>query len=135
MEKKIKIPTMTREERSYAIAFMKYGFTLTLKEVEEATGLNKDEILTKLETLGYIAPWDKNPIYKFAVKQDEQPVPYTVKSCKYTKGGSKNYGKGTLWLFKPYVVNILLDQEPELETWETVYVLTEEEYEQLTNRS
>ena len=126
--KKIEIPSMKREERGSVMNFIKCGFTCTLKEVEEATGLSKKDILSKLEELGFIKPWDKNPVFKFAVKSDVQPVPYSVVSYAYTKGGAKNYGRNTLWLFKPYIVEILLGQEPDIESFEYVYVLSENEY-------
>lgn len=132
MENMIKIPEMTKEDKNAALRYIKYGFILTLKEVGEATGLNKDEILTKLETLGYIKPWDKNPSYKFAVKGDNQPIEYSVVSFKYKKGGYKDYGSGTLWLFKPYIISVLLGQEPEIEKSETIYIMCEDEYNRVS---
>lgn len=125
---KIEIPSMKREERSSVMYFIKQGFTYTLKEVKEATGLSKEDILSKLEELGFVKPWDKNPAFKFATKRSEQPVPYSVVSYAYTKGGAKNYGKDTLWLFKPYVVDVLLGIEPDIESFEPIYILSEDEY-------
>lgn len=125
--KKIEIPSMKREERSNVMRFIRFGFTCTMKEVQEATGFTKEEILSKLEELGFIKPWDKNPSLLFSV--EKQPVPYSVFSYAYTKGGAKNYGRETLWLFKPYIIEILLGQELETDTFELLYVLTEEEYE------
>lgn len=125
---KIEIPSMKREERTSVISFIKHGFTCTLKEVKEATGLSKEDILSKLENLGFIKPWDKNPVFKFAAKANEQPVPYSVVSYAYTKGGAKNYGRDTLWLFKPYVIEILLGQEPDIESFEPIYILSEYEF-------
>lgn len=125
---KIEIPSMKREERGSVMNFIRRGFTCTLKEVKEATGLSKEDILSKLESLGFIKPWDKNPAFKFAGKGNEQPVPYSVISYVYTKGGAKNYGRETLWLFKPYVIEILLDQEPDMDSFEPVYILSQDEY-------
>lgn len=127
--KKIEIPSMKREERSNVMSFIRHGFTCTMKEVQEATGFTKEEILSKLEELCFVSPWEKNPSFLFSVNGKKQPVPYSVTSYVYTKGGAKNYGRDTLWLFKPYIIEILLGKELETDTFELLYVLTEEEYE------
>lgn len=132
MIKKIEIPSMKREERKNVMQCIKRGYTLTINEVTEATNLSKDDILRKLESIGYIKPWIKNPTYKFAAVGTEQPVPYSVSSYKYTRGGIKNYGSDVLWLFKPHVVDILLNKAPTIGGPETLYILTEDEYNTLS---
>ena len=131
--KKIEIPSMKREERSNVMRFIRHGFTCTMKEVQEVTGFTKEYIISKLEELGFVKPWEKNPSFLFSVNAKEQPIQYSVASLVYTKGGAKNYGRDTFWLFKPYIIEILLGLELETDTFELLYVLTEEEYEVIKN--
>ena len=102
----IELPSMKREERSTVYSAIKRGFTFTFKEIKKETGFTKEEVLNKLDELGYLVTWEKNPSYKFAAK--DQPIPYSVYTFVYTAGGSKSYGRQTLWLFKPFIVDILL---------------------------
>lgn len=102
----IELPSMKREERFTVYSAIKRGFTFTFKEIKKETGFTKEEVLKKLDELGYLVTWEKNPNYKFAAK--DQPVPYSVYTFVYTAGGSKSYGRQTLWLFKPFIIDILL---------------------------
>lgn len=102
----IELPSMKREERSTVCSAIKRGFTFTFKEIKKETGFTKEEVLKKLDELGYLTTWEKNPSYKFAAK--DQPIPYSVYTFIYTAGGSKSYGRQTLWLFKPFIIDILL---------------------------